>query len=471
MPTHPPRRYLSMFSLAMLNVAAVMSLRGLPVMAATGFNMFFYLLFSSLFFLIPCSLVAAELATGWPERGGVYRWVKEAFGSRWGFLAIWLQWVENVVWYPLILTFVASAFAYALGKPSLTHSTVYNVTMIMVVYWFSTFLTFRGFKLASKVASAGVMLGTIVPAALLIGLGVSWVMIDKPIGLMQGSVHFLPNLSHFSNIAFLASIVLLFAGMEVGAVHVANLKNPQKQYPRAVFLATFIIIIIFALGAFSIALMIPKGHISFTAGLMEAFRFILQRYHLEHLIPLSGLLVTFGGLAGVLAWISGPSKGLLATAREGEIPPILARTNAHGIQVNILWVQGALVTLLISLFFVIDNLNVVFFLLSAMSVTLYLVMYLLMFAAAIRLRYTQPDVKRAYQVPGGKLGMWLVSGIGFFAVLFALVVGFLPPESLEITTPALYVFIISLSLLGFIGMAFIIHASKKEAWLKDQDQE
>ena len=80
---------IGVFALAMLNVGAVMSLRGLPMMAKEGLSMIFYLLFASLLFLVPVSLVSAELATGWPRAGGVYRWVREAYGSGFGFTAIW----------------------------------------------------------------------------------------------------------------------------------------------------------------------------------------------------------------------------------------------------------------------------------------------------------------------------------------------------------------------------------------------
>lgn len=466
-----PSRNLSLFGLAMLNVAAVMSLRGLPMMAETGTTMVFYLLFASLLFLIPCSLVAAELATGWPGPGGVYRWVKEAFGPRWGFMAIWLQWIQNVIWYPTILAFAAGTLAYLFGKPNLATNNDYNAIVIIVLYWAATFTTFRGLKLAGKITSAGVIFGTIVPGMLIILLGLIWVLTGHPLQLTTAHASFIPNLSHLNNVAFLAGIVLLFAGMEVGAVHVHELKKPKSEYPKAIFLSVVIIIVVFTLGALAIGAVIPKTHISLTAGLMQTFQIILQQFHLSWLLPIVGFLVAFGALAGVLAWISGPSKGLLATAKSGEIPPFLAHTNARGIQTHILWVQGVIVTLLASLYIIMSNVNVAFFLLTAMTVTLYLVMYILMFAAAIRLRYSQPDVPRAYKIPGGNWGIWCVAGIGLLAVLFALFVGFFPPAQLQVGTPILYVTLVTAGLVIFVGLALIIHACKKPSWLKHPNVE
>ncbi|HSX12174.1 MAG TPA: amino acid permease, partial [Rhabdochlamydiaceae bacterium] len=105
-------RALSVFTLAMINVAAVGSVKSWPFIAEYGFAALFYLILTALFFFFPVSLVSAELATGWPKKGGVFVWVKEAFGPKWGFLAIWLLWVENLAWYPTILSFISSTIAY-----------------------------------------------------------------------------------------------------------------------------------------------------------------------------------------------------------------------------------------------------------------------------------------------------------------------------------------------------------------------
>ena len=96
------KKTLGAFGLAMINVIAVDSLRSLPFSAEYGFSLVFFYILAAITFFFPTALVAAELATGWPNKGGIYVWVREAFGERWGFLVIWLQWIYNVVWYPTI---------------------------------------------------------------------------------------------------------------------------------------------------------------------------------------------------------------------------------------------------------------------------------------------------------------------------------------------------------------------------------
>jgi glutamate:GABA antiporter len=464
---------LGVFSLAMMNVAVVMSLRGIPMIAKEGLQMIFFLLFASLLFLIPVSLVSAELATGWPKSGGVYRWVKEAFGPRWGFAAIWLQWIQNTVWYPTVLAFAAGALSYLFLDPALAGNKYFNLAVILCVYWGATFVNFRGMKTAGWVTTAGVISGTIFPAAIIIGLGVWWVTTGHPIEFTQTYTGFVPNLADFSRVAFLAGIVTLFAGMEVGAVHVMELKEPRKQYPKAVFLAAVIIMIVFTAGAMAVAAILPEKDISLTAGLMQtyhvAFKRILGSAGMEWGVPIIGFLLAFGVIGGVTAWIAGPSKGLLATAKDGDLPPLLAKTNRKGVQTHILFVQGSIVTILSLAFVIMPNVSSAFELLTALTATLYLIMYILLYAAAIRLRYTQPNVERTYRIPGGNFGMWIVAGVGLLAVLFAFVVGFFPPEQLKVGTPAFYVGFVIAGTLVFLAAPFVISLFRKPEWKQQTD--
>jgi amino acid transporter len=165
-----------------------------------------------------------------------------------------------------------------------------------------------------------------------------------------------------------------------------------------------------------------------------------------------------------MSWISGPSRGLLWTAQEGEIPPFLAKTNKHGVQITILMIQGVIVTVLALAYFVMADVSVAFFLLSAMTITLYLIMYMLMYAAAIRLRYSQPELKRSYSVPGGIGGMWLVAGVGFAGVVFAFIVGFFPPSQLPVGSPTLYVGLVVGGTILFTGLPLLISSFKQASW-------
>lgn len=463
---------ISTMQLALMTAAAIISLRGLPMMAQEELTMFFYIFFATFLFLIPAALVGAELGSAFADKGGgVYTWVKEAFNRPMGFTAIFLQWIQNVVWYPTVLGFAAAAVAYMIGKPELAQNGLFVGLFAIAMYWFATWVTLKGTSAVSRITSQGFLLGTVLPGIVIIVMAIIWIVGKNPIAFehIPASVHqvvnvvgnhvhprFFPHMTGMSDIAFLAGILLLFAGVEVHAVHAPELKEPQKQFPAAMFIAALISFGLFTLGALAVAVVTPYDQINLQDGLLVTFTQLFDHYHLHWLVNVISFFIAFGALAGVMSWISGPSRGLLWTAHDGELPEFMKKTNKNGIQIHILIIQGCIVTLLSSLYIIMTDVSVAFFLLSALTIGLYLIMYMMMYASGIKLRYTQPDLKRSYRVPGGNIGMWLIAGIGFLAVLFSFAVTFFPPSQLPVGSPAFYTGLVIAGTVIFVAIPIII---------------
>jgi len=225
-------RVLGVFTLTMINVAAIMSLRNLSTTAVMGWSSFFFFLVAGLGFFIPSALVSAELATAWPTRG-IFSWVKAAFGPLAGFIAIWLQWIENVIWYPTVLSFAAGTLAYTLS-PSLGEQALYIFVMVICIYWFCTLMDIFGMRLSGIVSSAGVILGTLIPAACILFLGALWFFSDNQNQITFSLGALIPDMSQFNNIAFLIGVMFGLTGMEMSAVHAKEAKDPQKSYIIAI---------------------------------------------------------------------------------------------------------------------------------------------------------------------------------------------------------------------------------------------
>lgn len=475
--THPKLAQVSVFAMAMMTSAAVMSLRGLPMIAKEEFTLFFYIGFATFLFLIPAALVAAELGGMFGEReGGVYVWIKEAFGERLGFVAIWLQWVQNVVWYPTVLAFAAATFGYAIGMGGIASNGVYTGFFCIVLYWCVTWLSMRGGSLIERVTSYGFLIGTILPALALVLLAAVWWLRGNPVGfqhlpakggldvVINRHVHprLFPHIKGLGDIAFLAGVILLFAGVEVHAVHANRMSRPQIQYPLALLLTSVIVFVLFTLGAFAIAAIMPYDKINIESGLSQTFQEVLVRLGLPGGVPLVNILIMFGALASVSSWIIGPSRGLLQTAREGLLPAFMAKTNERGVQVNILLVQAVIVTVLSGIYFITDNVSVAFFLIGAMTITLYLIMYGLMYAAGIRLRYARAEMPRKFRVPGGMPGIWTVGLVGLGGVLFSFIVAFFPPAQLPVGNPAVYVLLVIGGTVLFSVLPFFIRGTRPQ---------
>jgi len=455
---HLQRKVLGVFTLAMINVCAIESLKNLPIMAKVGLQAVFFYVIAGVIFFIPCALVSAELATGWPSTGGVYEWVKQAFGKKWGFVAIWLQWIENVIWYPTILSFTAATIAY-LFYPALAQNKFYMLFSILLVFWVSTLINFFGMKASGVISTIGVLIGTIVPGALIIMLGVVWFVIGGSNIQLHFSVsNLFPDMNQLSNLVFLVGVLLALGGMEMSAVHAKEVKNPQRDYPRAIFLSTFIILILSVLGSLAISVVVPQQKISLVAGVMQAFSDFFRVFHIQWATPILALLIAFGAIAMVSTWIVGPSKGLLESARDGDIPPVFERMNKFHMPVVIMLTQGVLLTVLSLVFLFMPTVSSSYWILTALTAQLYLLMYMLMFLAGIRLRYSQPNVARAYRIPWKNIGMWIVAGIGFLGSLFAVVIGFVPPTNLETGNIVFYEAFLGIGVFTMIIFPLLIYA-------------
>ena len=427
MSTEPDAKKLSVFSLMMINVAAVLSLRALPGMADYGYTLIFYLGVASVCFFLPSALVSAELASCWEEDGGVYLWVKEAFGPKWGFVAVFMQWVENLPFFPAVLAFAASDVAYTCYPP-LAGNKLFVVAVIWVTIWISTLLNFRDMKLSAFFSSSGAMAGTILPGILIIILGAVFMASGETPKISFSARALLPDLGNSQQLMLVAAMLVSFLGMEMSAAHVKAVEDPGRNYPRAIFGSCLIIIALSMLGSLAIAFVVPVGDVSLSAGVCQAFDALFKDRGLPFMTPVVCFLMAYGGLAAVVTWMAGPAKGMLQVAREGYLPRVFRRTNRHGMPTNILLIQAALSSLLAGAVLFMPTVSSAFMLMSALAAQLYLIMYLLMFAAAVRLRQTRPELKRAYRIPGGEWGIRLVCGMGILACLFVIVFGFIPPE-------------------------------------------
>lgn len=456
-------RVLNVFLLTMISIATILSVRNWPVTAEYGFSSIFFLILAMILFFVPVSLVAAELATGWPEKGGIFAWVKEAFGHKMGFLAVWLLWVENVVWYPTILSFVAGSIAFAFS-PSLANHKLYTYFVIIFSFVLSTLINLRGMKVSGWISSIGVIFGTFLPGLLIIGLGFTWFISGKPLQISLSWDAFFPSLDHVAELAFLAGVLLGFAGMEMPAVHAKDVKNPQKDYPKAIFFSASIIVILSILGTLAIAMVIPKEKINLISGSIEAIAYFLNNYKLGWLVPFVAVLISLGAFGGVSTWTAGPCKGLLAAAENGDLPPVCHYANPQGMPTVMMAAQGVIVALLSTVFLFMPDVNSSFWILAVLASQVYLVMYIIMFATAIVLRYKKPNHPRPYKIPGGLFGIWLVAGVGLISSLAVFVIGFLPPPSLNTGSLFFFESFLGIGIVVICAVPFLILKCKKPSW-------
>jgi putative glutamate/gamma-aminobutyrate antiporter len=458
---------IGVMAFAIMNFTTVVSLRGLPAEAEYGLVSIFYFVFAAIVALIPVALIAAELAATFPQKGGMFRWVGEAFGPQWGFAAVYWQWQAWMLWLPTVLIFGSSAIAYVWWPQSfdaaVAGNKLYTIAVLLVVFWATTLFTFRGMGASVRLSTLGGLFGTIIPGGILIVLAGIFVAMGNKIQ-MPLNTGFFPDFGKPANMVLAASIFLFYAGMETQAVHVQNLKNPSRDYPLSILLATILTVVIFVLGTLAVGVVIPHKNIDLAQSLLTAYRQLWAAIGLPWLGNVMAAMVAFGVLGQVSVVVSGPSVGLLAVAKAGYLPHVLQRTNAHGIPTAILLLQGVIGTVLCLAFTVLPSVESTFQILSQLSNILFLMMYLVMFVAAIRLRYTQPNKPRPFRIPGGNYGMWIVGVIGLLGSLIAGFLSFLPPPQIATGSPEIYIGLLLASTLLEIAIPFVIFAFHRKSW-------
>ena len=436
------KQALSLFSLTLLTVVSVDSIRNLPATALFGSQLISFFILAAIFFLIPCALVSAELSSGWPKQGGIYIWAREAFGDSIGLMAIWFQWIENVIWYPTILSFVAGTFGYLIN-PDLAQNKYFLMVSILIAFWGSTWVNLKGMRSSALFSNLCGIFGLLVPMTLIIVLGIFWFTSAHPIQIHFSADDILPHWHDEGIWVSLTAIMLSFCGIEIATVHANDVENPQRNFPKSLAYSSLIILSTLLLGGLSIGIVLPAKDISLVSGIMQAFDAFFTAYHLKFFMPIIAVMLVFGGLGGLSNWIIAPTKGLLVAAEHGHLPTIAQKTNAQGAPTTLLIIQAILVSLLSAVFLFMPSVNGSYWLLTALTSQVYMLMYIIMFATGIYLRFKAPNQKRLFAIPGGKAGMLIVSTLGIVGCLITIVVGFIPPDGIDVGTAAYYPWILA----------------------------
>lgn len=464
-PKAPAAAWISWIALALMTTSSVASLRPAPTMAVYGLACVFLYLLPALVFLLPTSLVSAELASGWT--GGVYNWVARGISKPAGFLAVWCQFAMTIFYYPSLLGYVASTLAYVFN-PDLASNGVWTATVIVVAYWSGVWVSSRGTKSVAGLASGGLIIGTLVPGAVLVILGFVFLGQGNAPAAPMDSGHLLPAWAGLASLVLIVNNFLSYSGMEMNAVHVSSLREPPKEFPKAMFLAMGLVLLIFILPALAISWVVPAEELSLTAGVMQAFDAVFAQFGWQVLTPLVGVMLVTASLGGMLTWLAGPSRGLLLISRqEGYLPPVLQRLNKHGVQQNILVAQGLVTTGIALLYAFIPDVSSAYWIFSVITTQVYLIMYLLMFVAAVRLRRKEPDHPRGYRAP------MLVGlcGVGFAASLAALLVGFIPPSQFGSGNTGVYIVVVAGGALGLgLVVPYLFYRFRKPSWRQPAEE-
>lgn len=439
----------------MMNIAIILSIKNWAFSAEYGLASVTFLLFSILCFFIPMSLITAELATTFPELGGPYIWVREAFGKRAGFFAMWFLWLQNVVWYPSILVFILGSIGHVFF-PEALKCPYFTVSMILLLFWIVTAVALFGLELTAKLSSFFAIIGTIIPGVAIITLGAFWLFSEKATAISLEWSSLIPKDYSFASFAFLSGIILNFFGMEVSAIHAKDVNKPSRDYPLAIFVSAILIALLSIFGVLSIALIIPKQEINLVSGFIEAISILLNSFNLSYLIAPFTVMIALGAFGGMSSWTIGPSRGLLAVAKDANLPSFFTKLNRYGMPYFLLIAQACIVSILAFVFFLMPSMNSAFWILVTLTAELYFLFYIFVIGAFFKLRYKKKKLERPYKVPFGKPGMWIFTLLPLCMIFIGMSTGFILPENFQQNSTISYQILLTMALVLFCVIPLFI---------------
>lgn len=456
-------KQLSLLGFFSITASMVMAPYEYPTFATSGFSLVFFLVLGGLLWFIPVGLCSAEMATvkGW-EEGGVFTWVSNTLGEKWGFAAIVFGYLQIAVGFVTMLYFVLGALSYILAWPALNQDPVTKTIGALVILWVLAITQFGGTKYTATIAKVGFFGGILLPVFILVCLAISYLMSGAPLQIEFTAKTFFPDLTKIGTLVVFVAFILSYMGVEASATHVNEMANPGRDYPLAIFVLMIAAILLSSIGGLAVAAVIPLDKINLSAGVVQTFEVLILHHgsNLEWAVRGVSALLVLGVLAEIASWIVGPSRGLFVAAQRGILPSVLAKVNKNQVPVNLVIAQLLISTVAV---IVLTNVgggnNMSFLVAMALTVVIYLSSYFMLFLAYIHLVRKQEDLPRGFSIPGSKGLKLAIAVVGFLVSAFAFVISFVPPSTLPTAEDGrVYVWLLAVSFIVVFLVPFIIYA-------------
>ncbi|AJC49459.1 amino acid permease [Allofrancisella guangzhouensis] len=366
-------------------VTANFGIRWIPVAACLGASAVFFWILGALIFFLPLVVIAVQLSRKYPDEGGMYAWTTRALGEKSGFMVAWLYWVNTIFYYPAVLMFLATNFAYFIGRPELVDNNYYIVIVVLSAFWLVTFVSFYGLKVNKYLVDVGGILGSFIPAIAIIVLGFAAYFVTGKSATDFSAFNFIPQGSTWGNLSTLTIIMFAMAGIEIIPTFANSVRNVKRNLYYGLLASAFILLGLYILGTVALNLVSSPDSINGTSGLMAAFEIIGHRFEWAWFPKLMAFLLTFAELAAVSIWLLAPVVMFFKCTPRGILPEWLHKTNKHDSPKNALVAMGVLVTVIVLLTSFLPSVNVMYQALILMATILYFIPYLYLVVAYIKL--------------------------------------------------------------------------------------
>ena len=414
-----------LFSMVLFSVSAILVADTVGSSAAMGVQGLGFWIILGLFFFIPYGFVTAELGSAWPDEGGIYVWVKTAFGPGWGTVTSWMYWVNVALWAPSVFVLFIGALEVAWGVDI---APLWEAVIVIAMVWAIVAVGILPLRYSKFVPNLSAALKVVV----LVGLGVLGVVYVLRNGAANSLAfsQFIPSWDSDS-LSFLPIIIYSYMGFELMSSAGGAIKDPKRDVPKMIFLAGGAILAVYMFATFGILASTPVESVSIVTGITDALKVMVDEIAggASWLFDIAVVALLFTFFGNMVTWSIGANQTIGATGLDETAPGVFGHVNRrYGTPDYAFVLMGVIATGITILAYALDpNQSNVFWTLFALSSIVFLFPYLLMFPALLMLRHKYPDQPRPYVIPGGSFGAWLCSVLCEAGVVLTLVLFFYFP--------------------------------------------
>lgn len=414
-----------LFDAVLAAVCVVLVVESSAPAAAIGNAQFFWWLFLLIAFFLPYGLISAELGTTYEGEGGICDWVTRAFGRKWGSRVSFYYYINFSLWLGSLAVLFTDIISALTGREFPVLGLIFlQLSFIWLVVLVSNY----------KISESKWILNiaAILKAFLMLSIGGLGIYV----ALTRGSANaytlssFLPSFNS-EGLSFVSVILFNFLGFEVVTTFASEMHNPKREIPLAIILGGGIIAFFYLLAAFGIGVAVPTEELSASGGILDSFRLLLGERLSFLLIPV-GIIFLYTLVANLLSWSLGVNNVACYAAKEGLLPPVLAKTDKRGMPIGANLTNGVIASAVVLIAPFIPSEDV-FWSFFALNMVTLLLSYILLFPAFLRLRRIDPDTPRPFRVSGGRVRLALMTFVPMALVILAVVFAIVPFSKAELS--------------------------------------
>ncbi len=397
--------------MVLFTVSAILLLDTLAAAASIGSSSIFWWLFLGLVFFVPFAMICAEMGCTYPEQGGIYAWVRNAFGGRWGSRVSWGYWVNTTVWIPAIFILFAGVLRQ-LFFPDL--SLVGQISISIVLLWVAVGLNAVTLDIGKWIPNIGAILKIVVFVAIIGGA----IHYTQEHGMANAITFETLKPDWSAGAQYIPAIIYGMLGFELVSASSEEMIDPARDVPRSIFISGGIIIVLYTAATVAVLAALPAGEIDLVEGLMDTLNLFFNDG------ALGGAFVTALGVAALytffsngVTWALGCNRAAAEAAQEGELPALFGiESKKLGTPIGAAIAMGVFGTVALLLYGFLSNSNEdLFWSLFAFSAVIFLLPYIGMLFAYIKSRQLDKNKVRPYRLPGG-------DGVAIFVACLCIVI-------------------------------------------------